>query len=159
MTREADSHDLLDGGPHSGALARRSDVAQAPVVVQCFPVLAQALVLGASAHLRNMASMGGNLMQRVRCSSFHDPESACNKRVPGDGCATLEGINHGHAVLGTCCREPAHRPPVRPPLPLPLRLGGGRHAKRISVPTDCFRAAATTRAAAAASCTATPTDL
>jgi xanthine dehydrogenase YagS FAD-binding subunit len=64
-------------------------------------MIAQALVLGASAQLRHMASMGGNLLQRVRCSYFRDTRSACNKRQPGSGCAALEGINRGHAVLGT----------------------------------------------------------
>jgi xanthine dehydrogenase YagS FAD-binding subunit len=64
-------------------------------------MIAQALVLGASAQLRHMASIGGNLLQRVRCSYFRDTASACNKREPGSGCAALEGINRGHAVLGT----------------------------------------------------------
>jgi xanthine dehydrogenase YagS FAD-binding subunit len=93
--------DLPDGGLRIGALARMSDVAGAPAVVQRFPMIAQALVLGASAQLRHMASMGGNLLQRVRCSYFRDVRSACNKREPGSGCAALEGINRGHAVLGT----------------------------------------------------------
>jgi xanthine dehydrogenase YagS FAD-binding subunit len=93
--------DLPDGGLRIGALARMSDVAEAPGVVQRFPVIAQALVLGASAQLRHMASMGGNLLQAVRCSYFRDPRAACNKREPGSSCAALEGINRGHAVLGT----------------------------------------------------------
>jgi xanthine dehydrogenase YagS FAD-binding subunit len=78
-----------------------SDVARAPGVRERFPVISQALVLGASAQLRNMASMGGNLCQRVRCSYFRDPASPCNKRDPGSGCAALEGFNRGHAILGT----------------------------------------------------------
>ncbi|MFF3657324.1 FAD binding domain-containing protein [Streptomyces olivochromogenes] len=93
--------DLPGGGLRIGALARMSDVAQAPTVVHRFPMLSQALLLGASAQLRHMASMGGNLMQKVRCSYFRDPGSACNKRVPGSGCAALEGVNRGHAILGT----------------------------------------------------------
>jgi xanthine dehydrogenase YagS FAD-binding subunit len=93
--------DLPGGGLRIGALARMSDVAEAPGVAQQFPVIAQALVLGASAQLRHMASIGGNLLQRVRCSYFRDTASACNKREPGSGCAALEGINRGHAVLGT----------------------------------------------------------
>jgi xanthine dehydrogenase YagS FAD-binding subunit len=64
-------------------------------------MLAQALLLGASPQLRHMASMGGNLLQRVRCSYFRDARSPCNKREPGSGCAALEGINRGHAILGT----------------------------------------------------------
>jgi xanthine dehydrogenase YagS FAD-binding subunit len=93
--------DLPGGGLRIGALARMSDVAEAPGVVERFPVISQALVLGASAQLRHMASMGGNLLQRVRCSYFRDTASPCNKRVPGTGCSALEGVNRGHAVLGT----------------------------------------------------------
>jgi xanthine dehydrogenase YagS FAD-binding subunit len=92
---------LEDGGLRIGALARMSDLAEAPAVVERYPMLAQALVLGASAQLRNMASIGGNLMQRVRCSYFRDPASPCNKRDPGTGCSALDGVNRGHAVLGT----------------------------------------------------------
>lgn len=93
--------DLPGGGLRIGALARMSDVAEAPGVVQRFPMLAQALVLGASPQLRHMASMGGNLLQRVRCSYFRDAVSPCDKRAPGTGCSALEGINRGHAILGT----------------------------------------------------------
>jgi xanthine dehydrogenase YagS FAD-binding subunit len=93
--------DLPDGGLRIGALARMSDVAQAAAVVQRFPVISQALLLGASAQLRNMASLGGNLCQRVRCSYFRDAASPCNKRDSGSGCAALEGFNRGHAILGT----------------------------------------------------------
>jgi xanthine dehydrogenase YagS FAD-binding subunit len=93
--------DLPDGGLRIGALARMSDVAQAVSVVERFPVISQALLLGASAQLRNMASMGGNLCQRVRCSYFRDATSSCNKRDPGSGCAALVGFNRGHAILGT----------------------------------------------------------
>jgi xanthine dehydrogenase YagS FAD-binding subunit len=92
--------DLPDGGLRIGALARMSDVARAPGVLERFPLIAQALVLGASAQLRNMASMGGNLCQRVRCSYFRDPASPCNKREPGTGCSALVGVHRGHAVLG-----------------------------------------------------------
>jgi xanthine dehydrogenase YagS FAD-binding subunit len=93
--------DLPGGGLRIGALARMSDVAQARGVLDRFPVISQALLLGASAQLRNMASMGGNLCQRVRCSYFRDATSACNKRDPGSGCAALHGFNRGHAILGT----------------------------------------------------------
>jgi xanthine dehydrogenase YagS FAD-binding subunit len=93
--------DLPGGGLRIGALARMSDVARTPGVRERFPVISQALLLGASAQLRNMASMGGNLCQRVRCSYFRDPASPCNKRDPGSGCAALEGFNRGHAILGT----------------------------------------------------------
>src|SRR5690348_7720101 len=92
--------DLPGGGLRIGALARMSDVARVPGVVERFPVISQALLLGASAQLRNMASMGGNLCQRVRCSYFRDPASPCNKREPGSGCAALDGFHRGHAILG-----------------------------------------------------------
>src|SRR5260221_11065019 len=93
--------DLPGGGLRIGAVARMSDVARAAGVRERFPVISQALVLGASAQLRNMASMGGNLCQRVRCSYFRDATSPCNKRDPGSGCAALDGFNRGHAILGT----------------------------------------------------------
>ena len=93
--------DLDGGGLRIGALARMSDVAEARGVVERFPMLAQALLLGASAQLRNMASIGGNLLQRVRCSYFRDASSPCNKRDPGAGCSALEGVNRGHSILGT----------------------------------------------------------
>jgi xanthine dehydrogenase YagS FAD-binding subunit len=97
----ADVEQLADGGLRIGALARMSDVARTPVVAERFPAISQALVLGASEQLRNMASMGGNLRQRVRCAYFRDGISPCNKREPGTGCSALEGLNRGHAILGT----------------------------------------------------------
>lgn len=93
--------DLPDGGLRVGALARMSDVAADPRIATRLPVIAQALLLGASAQLRNMASMGGNLCQRVRCPYFRDATSPCNKRDPGSGCAAMTGYHRGHAVLGT----------------------------------------------------------
>jgi xanthine dehydrogenase YagS FAD-binding subunit len=93
--------DLPGGGLRIGALARMSDVAAMPAVVARYPVISQALLLGASAQLRNMASVGGNLCQRVRCGYFRDTASRCNKRDPGTGCAALDGFNRGHAILGT----------------------------------------------------------
>lgn len=88
-------------GLHIGALERMSDVAADPAVRQHYPVIAQALELSASAQLRNMASIGGNLLQRTRCGYFRDVNTPCNKREPGSGCSALEGVNRGHAVLGT----------------------------------------------------------
>jgi xanthine dehydrogenase YagS FAD-binding subunit len=93
--------DLPDGGLRIGALARMSDVARASLVVERYPAMSEALLLGASEQLRNMASMGGNLCQRVRCPYFRDNVSPCNKREPGTGCSALEGLNRGHAILGT----------------------------------------------------------
>ncbi len=84
-----------------GALARNSDVADDPTIAREFPVLAQALAAGASGQLRNMATVGGNLLQRTRCTYFRDNVSRCNKRAPGSGCDALAGVNRGHAVLGT----------------------------------------------------------
>jgi xanthine dehydrogenase YagS FAD-binding subunit len=85
-----------------GAMARMSAVADDPNVRRDFPVIAQSLQLAASAQLRNMASLGGNVLQRTRCSYFRDTSySNCNKRDPGSGCAALDGINRPHAVLGT----------------------------------------------------------
>jgi xanthine dehydrogenase YagS FAD-binding subunit len=93
--------ELPEGGLRIGALTRMSDLAQAPGVTRDFPLIAEALTLGASAQLRNMATIGGNLCQRVRCGYFRDAASPCNKRDPGSGCAALSGFNRGHAILGT----------------------------------------------------------
>jgi xanthine dehydrogenase YagS FAD-binding subunit len=93
--------DLPDGGLRIGALARMNDVARTPSVVARYPAVSQALLLGASEQIRNMASLGGNLRQRTRCAYLRDGVSPCNKRDPGAGCAALEGLNRGHAILGT----------------------------------------------------------
>jgi xanthine dehydrogenase YagS FAD-binding subunit len=84
-----------------GALATMADVADAPAVRMGFPVVAQALLAGASPQLRNMATIGGNIMQRTRCAYFRDITQACNKRRPGNGCAAIAGQNRNHAVIGT----------------------------------------------------------
>jgi xanthine dehydrogenase YagS FAD-binding subunit len=97
----ADIESTPDGGLRIGALARMSDVARHPGVVEGFPAISRSLLLGASEQLRNMASMGGNLRQRVRCPYFRDAVSPCNKREPGSGCSAIEGLNRGHAILGT----------------------------------------------------------
>jgi xanthine dehydrogenase YagS FAD-binding subunit len=83
-----------------GALARMSDVAAHAVVREHYPALSEALWRAASQQLRNMATIGGNLVQRTRCAYFRDPGYSCNKRTPGSGCSALDGINRGHAVLG-----------------------------------------------------------
>ncbi|MFG1621283.1 FAD binding domain-containing protein [Kribbella sp. NPDC049227] len=93
--------DQPDGGLRIGALARMSDVARTPAVIERYPAISRALLLGASEQLRNMASMGGNLRQRTRCVYLRDGVSPCNKREPGSGCAALDGFNRGHAILGT----------------------------------------------------------
>ncbi|MEA2742563.1 MAG: xanthine dehydrogenase YagS FAD-binding subunit [Acetobacteraceae bacterium] len=81
-------------------LARMSDVAAHPEVVKGWPVLSQALLASASPQIRNMATMGGNLLQRTRCGYFRDTGFACNKRVPGSGCPAINGENRMHAILG-----------------------------------------------------------
>jgi xanthine dehydrogenase YagS FAD-binding subunit len=84
-----------------GALARMADVAAHPDVLRLQPLIAESLIEGASPQLRNMASIGGNLLQRVRCPYFRMLDAPCNKRTPGSGCAAIDGLNAGHAILGT----------------------------------------------------------
>lgn len=84
-----------------GALARNSDVAYDATVAQNFPAVAQALLSGASGQIRNAATIGGNLLQRTRCTYFRETRWRCNKREPGSGCDALDGFNRGHAILGT----------------------------------------------------------
>ena len=83
-----------------GALAKNTDTANHPLVRQNYPLLTQAILAGASAQIRNMATNGGNLLQRTRCSYFYDVAMPCNKREPGTGCGALEGINRMHAIFG-----------------------------------------------------------
>ncbi|MFI1034263.1 FAD binding domain-containing protein [Streptomyces sp. NPDC020951] len=89
------------GGLRIGALVRMAEAAANSRVHTTYPVISQALELSASAQLRNMATIGGNIMQRTRCTYFRDVTAACNKRAPGSGCAALEGVNRTHAILGT----------------------------------------------------------
>jgi xanthine dehydrogenase YagS FAD-binding subunit len=96
----ADIDELADGGLWIGAIARNTQVAADRRVRTRYPMLARAILLGASPQLRNMATVGGNLMQRTRCQYFYDLASACNKRHPGSGCDALDGHNRMHAILG-----------------------------------------------------------
>lgn len=89
-----------DGSAHVGALVRNSDLAHDPAFARAYPMVAEALLAGASGQLRNAATVGGNLLQRTRCAYFADPFSACNKRELGTGCSALDGLNASHAVLG-----------------------------------------------------------
>lgn len=89
-----------DGGLRIGATATNSDLAADPEVRRRYPALAQAVLAGASGQLRNMATVGGNLLQRTRCGYFTDVTKPCNKRVPGSGCPAIQGEHHNHAVLG-----------------------------------------------------------
>ncbi|MDB5007055.1 MAG: xanthine dehydrogenase YagS FAD-binding subunit [Mucilaginibacter sp.] len=88
-------------GLHIGALALNSTVSENGIVVQKFPLLSMALKAGASPQLRNMATVGGNMMQRTRCSYFYDTTMPCNKREPGTGCGAMGGFNRMHAIFGT----------------------------------------------------------
>jgi len=88
------------GGVSIGGLGKNTDAANHPLVRQNFPLLTQAILAGASAQIRNMATNGGNLNQRTRCSYFYDTAMPCNKREPGTGCGALEGINRMHAIFG-----------------------------------------------------------
>src|ERR1700704_4117155 len=89
------------GGLRIGALGPNSDLAYHPLIEQRYPLLSSSILSGASQQLRNMASTGGNLLQRTRCGYFYDTVTPCNKREPGSGCSAIDGINRGHAILGT----------------------------------------------------------
>ena len=91
---------LSDGGVRIGALVRNADLAYDTDFARRFPAVAEALLSGASAQLRNAATAGGNLLQRTRCAYYYDMASACNKRDPGAGCDTVGGENRLHAILG-----------------------------------------------------------
>ncbi|WGR93730.1 xanthine dehydrogenase family protein subunit M [Bradyrhizobium sp. ISRA443] len=91
---------LADGGLRIGALVRNADLAHDAEFARSYPAVAEALLSGASAQLRNAATVGGNLMQRTRCAYFYDAASACNRRWPGAGCDARHGENRLHAVLG-----------------------------------------------------------
>src|SRR5262249_46403625 len=90
------------GGVRLGALVRMADAAENPILRRDCPMIAQSLKLAASQQIRNMASLGGNVLQRTRCPYFRDISyTECNKRNPGSGCAAMNGFNRDHAVLGT----------------------------------------------------------
>jgi xanthine dehydrogenase YagS FAD-binding subunit len=92
--------ETAEGGLRIGALVANSDLAYHPLVEQRYPLLGSAILAGASQQLRNMASTGGNLLQRTRCAYFYDTATPCNKREPGSGCSAIGGLNRGHAILG-----------------------------------------------------------
>jgi xanthine dehydrogenase YagS FAD-binding subunit len=93
--------ETAEGGLRIGALVRNADLAYHPLVEQRYPLLSSALLAGASQQLRNMASVGGNLLQRTRCAYFYDTATPCNKRTPGSGCSAVGGLNRMNAILGT----------------------------------------------------------
>jgi xanthine dehydrogenase YagS FAD-binding subunit len=96
----AEVQERPEGGLRIGAMVRNSHLAAHPLVREKYPLLSQAILNGASAQLRNMATTGGNIMQRTRCYYFYDTASHCNKRAPGSGCDALQGFNRIHAILG-----------------------------------------------------------
>lgn len=96
----ADIEETPQGGLRIGALVSNADLAWHPLVEQRYPLLSQAILAGASPQLRNMASTGGNLLQRTRCYYFYDATTPCNKREPGSGCPARDGLNRIHAILG-----------------------------------------------------------
>jgi xanthine dehydrogenase YagS FAD-binding subunit len=92
--------EIVDGGVRIGALVPNSDLAYHPLIEARYPILSSAVLAGASQQLRNMASVGGNLMQRTRCAYFYDTATPCNKRDPNSGCSAIGGHNRAHAILG-----------------------------------------------------------
>jgi xanthine dehydrogenase YagS FAD-binding subunit len=96
-----DRIEVTDAGVRVGAMVRNSDLAYHEAIRKRYPVLSEALLSGATPQIRNMATVGGNLLQRTRCTYFRDTAWPCNKRRPGSGCSALEGYNRSHAVLGT----------------------------------------------------------
>jgi xanthine dehydrogenase YagS FAD-binding subunit len=102
--------EVTSDGVQIGAMVRNSDLAYHPEIAARFPLLAEALLAGASPQLRNMATVGGNLLQRTRCYYFRDPSTPCNKREPGSGCGAMDGYNRNHAILGISDRCIAAHP-------------------------------------------------
>jgi xanthine dehydrogenase YagS FAD-binding subunit len=101
---------LPEGGVRIGTLVRNTDLAYDETIRKNYPVLSEAILAGASAQLRNMATTGGNLLQRTRCYYFRDTATPCNKREPGTGCPAIEGYNRIHAILGTSSKCIATHP-------------------------------------------------
>jgi xanthine dehydrogenase YagS FAD-binding subunit len=129
---------LPDGGLRIGALVRNSDAANHALVRTRYPLLTQALLSGASGQLRNMATMGGNLMQRTRCGYFYDTAfTQCNKRAPGSGCAAIGGFNRMHAILGASAQcvavNPSDMNVALAALDATVQVSGPRGARAIPI--------------------------
>ena len=141
-------HDKVEAtgeGLRLGAFANMANTARDPAVLRDYPLIAQSLQLAASAQLRNMATLGGNVLQRTRCTYFRDPSwTACNKRVPGSGCSAIGGVNRNFAVLGvddSCIAlSPGDFPIVLAALGAEVELAGQGGARRIPF-TDLHRKA------------------
>src|ERR671926_263053 len=128
---------LPDGGVRIGAMVRNSDLAHHELVRTRYPVLSQALLAGASGQLRNMATTGGNLLQRTRCLYFRDTATPCNKREPGSGCSAIGGENRGHAILGTSehciATHPSDMAVAMVALDAPVRVRGPKGERVIPI--------------------------
>jgi len=127
------------GGIRMGALARNTDAANHQLIRTRYPVLSQAILAGASQQLRNMATMGGNLLQRTRCYYFYDPSyEECNKRTPGSGCAAIKGVNRIHAILGasqTCiATHPSDMCVALTALDARIQVTGPKGSRTIPIP-------------------------
>jgi xanthine dehydrogenase YagS FAD-binding subunit len=134
----AQIHELPGGGVRIGALASNSDAADHPLIRKRFPLLSQAILSGASPQLRNMATVGGNLLQRTRCSYFYDTGfGQCNKRQPGSGCAAIEGSNRNHAILGasqSCiATSPSDMSVALTALDAVVQLRGARGSRQVAL--------------------------
>jgi xanthine dehydrogenase YagS FAD-binding subunit len=127
--------ELPNGGVRIGALVRNSDLAWHDLIKRRYPVLSEALLAGASGQLRNMATTGGNLMQRTRCYYFRDTAMPCNKREPGSGCSSIAGHNRINAVLGTSheciATSPGDMPVAMVALDALVRVRGARGERTI----------------------------
>ena len=127
--------ELPNGGVRIGALVRNSDLAWNDLIRQRYPVLSQAVLAGASGQIRNMATTGGNLLQRTRCYYFRDTAMPCNKRQPGSGCSAIHGHNRIHAVLGTSehciATSPGDMPVAMTALDAVVRVVGPRGERTI----------------------------
>src|ERR1700733_6288404 len=128
---------LDNDGLRIGALEKMADVAEQPEIVEHFPVISQALLKSASAQLRNMASIGGNLMQRTRCGYFRDVVMPCNKRIAGSGCPAFAGENRMHAILGVskacCATHPSDLAVALVALDASINLQGPKGARSIKL--------------------------
>ena len=129
--------DASGSGVRLGALLTMADVADAPAVRDRFPAVSQALLAGASPQLRNMATIGGNIMQRTRCAYFRDVSQACNKRSPGRGCAAISGQNRNHAVIGTSehciCTHPSDFAVALMAVDAQVHIRGARRRRTIPI--------------------------
>jgi xanthine dehydrogenase YagS FAD-binding subunit len=138
---------LPDGRLRIGATVRNSDLAHHPAVESDYSVLSQALLSGASAQLRNMATTGGNLLQRTRCMYFRNEAMACNKRAPGSGCAAIEGDNRTLAILGTSkdciATNPSDMNVALTALEATIHIQGARGERNVAI-SDFFLVPGTT---------------